>query len=358
LANINTKDYWNGRYLAGGNSGAGSYGRLAAFKAEIINDFVEAHGIKSMGEIGCGDGNQLGLFRIEKYSGFDISQKAIQICSEKYKFDPSKTFEIYNPLDWSSRKTLTAELVISLDVIYHLLEDDTYNQYLSNLFNLSSRFVIIYANNTDIQGNTASHLRYHKFTDWVKYNCQDWNLSGFVPNRYPYREESQSETSFADFYFFSKNEKLKPKFSIYFPDKSGVPSTENDNQVSVEELMGLARQNFQNGSPQEALVYLKQIVDINPEHKLAMNNMALILASLGRFQEAEELFKAVLAQDTSFSLTRLNITKMYLQQNRWIDLNYFYNEVFLLSKQDDRIKNVWPTLYMNIENLSYLGYNN
>lgn len=32
-----SKEYWEQRYAGGGTSGAGSYGKLAEFKAEIIN---------------------------------------------------------------------------------------------------------------------------------------------------------------------------------------------------------------------------------------------------------------------------------------------------------------------------------
>ena len=42
--------YWDARYRAGGNSGAGSYGRLAAFKAEVLNEFVRRRGIRSIVE--------------------------------------------------------------------------------------------------------------------------------------------------------------------------------------------------------------------------------------------------------------------------------------------------------------------
>ena len=33
-----SEKYWEKRYIAGGNSGAGSYGKLAEFKAEVLND--------------------------------------------------------------------------------------------------------------------------------------------------------------------------------------------------------------------------------------------------------------------------------------------------------------------------------
>jgi len=35
-----SSDYWEKRYLNGGNSGNGSYGRLAHFKAQCINSFI------------------------------------------------------------------------------------------------------------------------------------------------------------------------------------------------------------------------------------------------------------------------------------------------------------------------------
>ena len=51
--------YWNERYKHGGNSGDGSYGHLAEYKAEIINDFIEENQIHNIIEFGSGDGNQL-----------------------------------------------------------------------------------------------------------------------------------------------------------------------------------------------------------------------------------------------------------------------------------------------------------
>ena len=41
--------YWEERYRRGGNSGAGSYGKLAEFKAEVINDFVASTFTASVG---------------------------------------------------------------------------------------------------------------------------------------------------------------------------------------------------------------------------------------------------------------------------------------------------------------------
>ena len=67
-------EYWERRYRERENSGSGSgsYGRLAEFKAEVINSFISENGIRSVLEFGSGDGNQLSLFKIEDYTGFDV----------------------------------------------------------------------------------------------------------------------------------------------------------------------------------------------------------------------------------------------------------------------------------------------
>jgi hypothetical protein len=51
-------NYWEERYSQGGNSGSGSYAKFAEFKAEVLNDLVQQNAIRSVIELGCGDGNQ------------------------------------------------------------------------------------------------------------------------------------------------------------------------------------------------------------------------------------------------------------------------------------------------------------
>ena len=41
IRKIDSKNYWEKRYLKGGDSGDGSYGKLAEFKAKIMNRFVK-----------------------------------------------------------------------------------------------------------------------------------------------------------------------------------------------------------------------------------------------------------------------------------------------------------------------------
>lgn len=52
----NSESYWENRYKKRGNSGAGSYGRLALFKADILNSYVKEHNVQSVLNMAAGTG--------------------------------------------------------------------------------------------------------------------------------------------------------------------------------------------------------------------------------------------------------------------------------------------------------------
>ncbi len=199
-----TKDYWERRYTAGRNSGAGSYGRLAEFKAEFINGFVRTHAIQSVMEFGCGDGNQLGLAEYPNYIGLDISAAAVAMCQQRFAEDATKRFAVI-AADAASTRDLRADLTLSLDVIYHLVEEAVYEAYLSQVFDSADRFVIVYSSNSDAIP-ASPHVRHREFTRWVATERPNWQLVEHVPNRYPYNSRNRSETSFADFFVFAKSD--------------------------------------------------------------------------------------------------------------------------------------------------------
>lgn len=119
--------FWEKRYQNGGNSGEGSYGILAEFKAKIINAFIKDNNIDAIAEFGCGDGNQMRLFQVKEYTGYDISHKAIELCKQ---YNLSNHF-FYHLDDYKKEKY---KLVLSLDVIYHLIEDDIFEKYMETIF--------------------------------------------------------------------------------------------------------------------------------------------------------------------------------------------------------------------------------
>jgi len=198
-----SRQYWERRYDSGGDSGAGSYGRLAEFKADVLEDFIEEHDIEDVIEFGCGDGGQLSVTEYPSYIGLDVSPTAIQMCKDEFENDESKSFFLYDSKSFVDNHGLfSAELGISLDVIYHLTEDEIYQNYMEHLFSSSGEFVIIYAANTASECVTVDHVRNRKFTDWVATHAPDWELTDVIENEYPYDPSDPEHTSWADFYIF------------------------------------------------------------------------------------------------------------------------------------------------------------
>jgi SAM-dependent methyltransferase len=169
--------YWERRYAAGDTSGAGSHGSLASFKAGVINRLVIDRGMASVIEFGCGDGEQLSLASYPRYLGFDVSQTAIDKCRERFSGDPSKHFRLLK--DYAGE---TAELVLSLDVIYHLVEDDVFAKHMSLLFGAAERMVIIYSTDSDSNSwFSGAHVRNRRFSTWVGENATTWKLTQTRP---------------------------------------------------------------------------------------------------------------------------------------------------------------------------------
>jgi SAM-dependent methyltransferase len=202
-----SSSYWEERYRAGGTSGAGSYGRLARFKAEILNDFVAQQNIASVVEFGCGDGAQLTLARYPIYVGIDVAASSIALCRARFAGDATKRFYLAGDLP---NPDTGFDLALSLDVIYHLVEDAVFNTYMARLFAHSGRFVAIYASNTD-RKTDSPHVRHRQFSRWVDRNAPQWRLWRHVPNRYPFDPAEPDDSSFADFYFFRRDpERQRP----------------------------------------------------------------------------------------------------------------------------------------------------
>ena len=211
--------YWEDRYALGGNSGAGSYGRLARFKAEVINNFVAKNGVQTVIELGCGDGAQLELARYPYYTGLNISLQAIELCRARFRQDSNKQFFHFSTQE--ADKT-TADLAMSLDVIYHLVEDYIYDDYMSRLVSTANRFICIYSSNIE-RPALVDHIRHRIFTDWMVAHAPQWKLIQKIPNVYPEDPTRPNDTSWADFYFSRVNWPGRPfQTSINYSDRLNV----------------------------------------------------------------------------------------------------------------------------------------
>lgn len=193
--------YWEDRYRSGGTSGSGSYGRLALFKAEFINKFVIDKGILSIVEFGCGDGAQLQLAKYPSYVGFDVSRTSVELCRKKFSGQKNYNFYLVGSRDFNDFQK--AEIAISLDVIYHLVEDDVFKAYMQKLFSSAEKYIVIYA--YDFERTYASrHEKGRNFTKWIDEYAQHWRLVKRHPNKYPFDPRDPGNTSQSDFFVYEK----------------------------------------------------------------------------------------------------------------------------------------------------------
>ena len=191
-----SRDYWQRRYSSGGVSGPGSIGRLGHFKADVLNEFIRQRAVTSVVEFGCGDGSQLTLCRYPKYLGLDVSPSAVDLCRRRFSGDPSKSFAILGSIAPGQH-----DVALSLDVIYHLVEDEAFEEHMAAVFDSACRFVVIYSSNFTA-APPAPHVRHRKFTDWIEQKRPNWSLIRTIDNRYPYDRRNDEDTSFANFFFF------------------------------------------------------------------------------------------------------------------------------------------------------------
>lgn len=187
--------YWKQRYAKGGTSGAGSYGEAAQSKARVINDFVAANQVRDVIEFGCGDGAQLALADYPRYVGLDPAPQAVDMCADRFSDDDTKSFFLYDPLHFVNRGGhLSADLALSLDVVYHLVDDETFQAHIRHLFEAALAHVIIFS--SDYDARPAAHVRHRAFTHLIEERQPEWILRDVVPG--------EGEKAHCCFFFYSR----------------------------------------------------------------------------------------------------------------------------------------------------------
>jgi SAM-dependent methyltransferase len=197
-ANFDSTEYWRGRYEAANNPGSGSRGHLATYKASFVNKFIALNNVASVIDFGCGDGAQLALLDPPVYIGLDVSDIALARCRRATEGREGLSFQNIGNLDRLAR----CDLSMSLDVLYHLVEDRVFETYVRNLFLFARKFCIIYSSNGGGRW-TAAHVRHRVFTDFIASALPEWRLAAHVPNAYPFLESDKDNTSFADFFVYA-----------------------------------------------------------------------------------------------------------------------------------------------------------
>ena len=205
-----SSEYWEHRYAEGGTSGKGSFGKLAIYKATFLNRFAEINRVTSVAEFGSGDGNQAAHFRFKDYTGYDVSAAAVAKCQTQFSADHSKKFFVLD-----DRTTIsTVDLSLSLDVIYHLVEDNIFEQYMTRMLDASARYAIFYSSNKDVPASPAHpHLRHRRFTDWIRKHRPEFNFVGRAENMMRALSRISGDNSyfsFADFIVYAREGEVEP----------------------------------------------------------------------------------------------------------------------------------------------------
>lgn len=192
-------NYWELRYRSGGHSGLGSRGVLAEFKAEVVNTITSASNFTTAIEFGCGDGVQAGFLQVPDYLGIDVSPTAVALCRERFQGQSGRQF--LHASEYSGQR---AALALSLDVVYHLVEDEVFERYMTQLFDAAQQMVVIYSSDPDHDvGTPYPHVKHRAVSAWVARNRSDAVFVGVIPNRYPYHQDPVNG-SHSDFLLFRK----------------------------------------------------------------------------------------------------------------------------------------------------------
>jgi glycosyltransferase involved in cell wall biosynthesis/SAM-dependent methyltransferase len=192
--------YWDERYRRGHDCGAGSAGRLALFKAAFLNRLVADRGVRSVLELGCGDGRQLALADYPDYVGVDVSPTAVAMCRDRFAADRTKRFLLAGRQEPDG-----AELTLSLDVVFHLIEDPLFEAHMRALFAHARRLVVVYSSDRD-EPTVDTHVRHRSVSAWVAAHAPGWRRTMHVANPYPFDPTRPAETSFADFHVYERRD--------------------------------------------------------------------------------------------------------------------------------------------------------
>lgn len=145
------KQYWEQRYFSGMNSGAGSRGEEVEFKIDHLKGLY----FKTVLDIGCGDGYFYERLKLKfpnvKYTGLDLSQSVIE------REHSSGTWKVIENWDFDD----TADLVLCIDVLFHIINEDDYQRVIEKLKNIKCKYLVISQYNNEHLSNAGHHSSPH-----------------------------------------------------------------------------------------------------------------------------------------------------------------------------------------------------
>jgi SAM-dependent methyltransferase len=161
--------YWEWRYRESNRgSGPGSERKQADHKAGYLNLLIEREHVLSVIDWGCGDGRVISRVRARIYLGLDVSESALRLCQATCGERSRWSWALFD--GFTAPPLPPADLSLSLDVIFHLVDDAMYRRHLELVFGAAD-LVCIQSSNRDENG--YPHVRHREFLKDVP---QGWSI--------------------------------------------------------------------------------------------------------------------------------------------------------------------------------------
>lgn len=132
-------------------------------------------------QTGSFDSANAALYAIPNFTGVDLSFEMVSRC--RAAFADKENWQFLT-LDEFSRIDSRFDLTMSLDVIYHLIEDDVFDRYMNMLFSRARRNVLIYSSNHDEQA-PARHVTHREYGRWIAKHRPTWRLRETMEHPFP-----------------------------------------------------------------------------------------------------------------------------------------------------------------------------
>jgi 2-polyprenyl-3-methyl-5-hydroxy-6-metoxy-1,4-benzoquinol methylase len=150
--------FWNFRYQHDPElgSGRGSRGKFLKHKQDLLRPFADNFRDADIVEVGFGDLETSRVLPFKNYLGIDASQEAVKIAAQKM---PNWTF---NTGLVDELSTESADLVICLDVLFHVPKKQDYENLISQLIRVSRKSILVSGHVKQEHAQNSGILFFHE----------------------------------------------------------------------------------------------------------------------------------------------------------------------------------------------------
>jgi ubiquinone/menaquinone biosynthesis C-methylase UbiE len=187
MKNINSKEYWDQRFMSGDWSIKGGNNQTKQFALGQIKHLpIDSSFDGVILDFGCAEGDAFSVYREffpkAKFIGVDLSQNAIETAKGKY----GNFVDFYQGDDLFLKESgLRVDVLICSNVFEHL---SNYEDILRNLLHISKKVIIVtpyneYLDPRDVANEHVNTFTLSSFKDFkhrhIIFLCQGWSEFGF-----------------------------------------------------------------------------------------------------------------------------------------------------------------------------------